>query len=114
MNQHEVLALAKSTGVLISGRAEFEEAVKLFGKLIIKRVAPRPLTKTQQIYLNALTEPKSLQDLADQFGCTAQNALKMVRVLECRKLVTKELLFKRNRGNGAWAFYYTVVKEKQA
>jgi hypothetical protein len=71
MNKQEILALAKRTNVHVSGRSDFEEAVKLFGKLIIKRVAPRPLTKTQQIYLNALTEPKSLQDLADQFGCTA-------------------------------------------
>jgi DNA-binding MarR family transcriptional regulator len=43
----------------------------------------------------------SLNDLADKFGCTPQNALKMIRALEARKLVTKEKLYRQ-----AWAFYY--------
>lgn len=109
MNPREVLTLAKQTGVLISSRPEYEEAVKLFSKLLINRVAPKPLTPTQQIYLAALTQPKSLRDLAEQFSCTPQNALKMLRVLEARGLVTKERRFKWRRGEcrGAWAFYYT-------
>lgn len=102
MDKHEVLSLAKTTGVMISARPEFEESVQKFGKLIIKRC--RPLTKTQQIYLDALTEPKSLKDLADQFGCTPQNALKMIRALEAKKLIKKEPLFKKHIG--AWAYYY--------
>jgi|DEB19_MinimDraft_3_1074340.scaffolds.fasta_scaffold27050_2 hypothetical protein len=106
MDNHEVLALAKKTGVMISGRPEFEESVRRLGKLIIKRVAPRPLTPTQLAYLEALGDRKSLQDLALQFGCTPQNALKMVRVLEARGLISKSLLFKRRLERGAWAYYY--------
>lgn len=102
MDKQEVLSLARSTGVMISGRPEFEESVKKFGRMIIKRL--QPLTKTQRTYLEALTEPKSLQDLAKQFGCTPQNALKMIRALEARKLIKKEPLFKKHIG--AWAYYY--------
>lgn len=100
MNQQEVLRLAKTMGVMISGRPEFEQSVAKFGKQIIKQFSP--LTKTQAIYLETLAEPKSLQNLADQFGCTPQNALKMIRSLEARKLVTKEKLFRHR----AWSFYY--------
>lgn len=104
MDKHEVLALARTMGVMVSGKPEFEEAVKRFSKVILKR--SRPLTKTQQLYLDALTEPKCLQDLANQFDCTPQNALKMIRVLETKKLISKELLFKRQ----VWAYYY--VRER--
>ena len=102
MNQQEVLMLAKTMGVMISGRPEFEQSVARFGKRIIKRF--RPLTKTQKIYLEALAEPKSLQNLADQFGCTTQNALKMIRALEARKLISKQKLFKQHVG--AWSYFY--------
>lgn len=104
MDKHEVLSLAKKSGVMISGRPEFEESVKRFGKLIIKRVGP--LTPTQLAYLEALGDWKSLQDLAHEFGCTPQNALKMVRVLEARGLISKSMLFKRRLERGAWAYYY--------
>lgn len=104
MNQQEVLRLAKSMGVLISSKQEFQASVKRFGSQIVKRF--KPLSKTQQMYLDALTEPKSLQDLADQFGCTPQNALKMMRALEARNLVTKQQRFKRRLDKGAWAWYY--------
>ena len=106
MNSHEVLALAKKAGVMISGRSEFEESVKQFGKLIIKRVVPRPLTPTQLAYLEALEDWKSLQDLSDEFNCTPQNALKMIRALEGRGLISKTSLFKRRLDRGAWAYYY--------
>lgn len=106
MDNHEVLALAKKAGVMISGRPEFEESVKQFGKLIIKRVAPRPLTPTQLAYLEALEDWKSLQDLSDEFNCTPQNALKMIRALEGRGLISKTSLFKRRLDRGAWAYYY--------
>jgi len=104
MNQQEVLRLAKSMGVLISSKQEFEASIKRFGSQIVKRF--KPLSKTQQVYLDALKEPKSLQDLADQFGCTPQNALKMMRALEARNLVTKQQRFKRRSDKGAWAWYY--------
>ena len=104
MNQQEVLRLAKSMGVLVSGKAEFTQSVARFGSVIVKRYTP--LTKTQQVYYDALTEPKSLQDLADQFGCTPQNALKMMRALEAKRLVSKTLRFKRRLDKGAWAYYY--------
>ena len=102
MNQQEVLMLAKTMGVMISGKPEFEQSIAKFGKQIIKQFSP--LTKTQAIYLEALTERKSLQNLADQFGCTPQNALKMIRSLESHKLITKEKLFKQHVG--AWSYYY--------
>ena len=102
MNQQEVLILAKKMGVMISLKPKFEQSVVKFGKQIIKQFSP--LTKTQAIYLDALAEPKSLQNLADQFGCTTQNALKMIRALEARKLISKEKLFKQHVG--AWSFYY--------
>lgn len=106
MNQQEILKLAKQSGVLISSRPEFEEAVKLFGKRLINKVSPRPLTPTQLAYLEALSDWKSLQDLAQQFNCTPQNALKMVRALEANKLISRTSWFKRGTGRGAWAFYY--------
>ena len=102
MNQQEVLMLAKKMGLMISGKPKFEQSVVKFGKQIIKQFSP--LTKTQTIYLDALAEPKSLQNLADQFGCTTQNALKMIRALEARKLISKEKLFKQHVG--AWCYYY--------
>jgi DNA-binding MarR family transcriptional regulator len=102
MNQQEVLILAKKMGVMISLKPKFEQSVVKFGKQIIKQFSP--LTKTQAIYLEALAEPKSLQNLADQFGCTTQNALKMIRALEARKLISKEKLFKQHVG--AWSYYY--------
>lgn len=102
MNQQEVLMLAKKMGLMISGKPKFEQSVVKFGKQIIKQFSP--LTKTQAIYLETLAEPKSLQNLADQFGCTTQNALKMIRALEARKLISKEKLFKQHVG--AWSYYY--------
>lgn len=102
MNQQEVLMLAKTMGVMISKKPEFEQSVAKFGKQIIKQF--RPLSKTQEIYLNALAEPKSLKNLADQFGCSPQNALKMIRSLEAHKLIVKEKLFKKHIG--AWSYYY--------
>lgn len=106
MKDSEVIKLAKQTGVLISLRSEYEEAVKLFAKKIIERVAPKPLTKSQKIYLNALDDWKSLENLAQEFNCTPQNALKMMRALEARGLVSKTSMFKRRLDRGAWAFYY--------
>ena len=102
MDKQEILVLARTMGVMVSGRPEFQASVEKFGKRLIKQF--RPLTKTQKIYLDALNEPKSLQNLADQFGCTTQNARKMIRSLEVRKLITKEKLFKQHIG--AWSYYY--------
>jgi hypothetical protein len=102
MDKQEILVLARTMGVMVSGRPEFQASVEKFGKRLIKQF--RPLTKTQKIYLDALAEPKSLQNLANQFGCTTQNALKMIRALEARKLISKEKLFKQHVG--AWSYYY--------
>jgi hypothetical protein len=102
MDKQEILTLARTMGVMVSGRPEFQASVEKFGKRLIRQF--RPLTKTQKIYLDALAEPKSLQNLADQFGCTPQNALKMIRALEARKLISKEKLFKQHVG--AWSYYY--------
>jgi predicted transcriptional regulator len=101
-NKQEILVLAKSMGVMVSSRPEFQASVEKFGKRLIRQY--KPLTKTQEIYLNALTKPKSLKNLADQFGCSPQNALKMIRSLEAHKLIVKEKLFKKHIG--AWSYYY--------
>jgi hypothetical protein len=106
MNQQQILDAAKRSGVLISGRDEFLKAVAQFGKLLINKAAPRPLTKTQKAYLAELSDWQSLNDLAHKFGCTPQNALKMIRVLEANRLISKTKLFKRRTDKGAWAFYY--------
>jgi DNA-binding MarR family transcriptional regulator len=106
MNQQQILDVAKRSGVLISGRDEFLKAVTQFGRLLINKAAPRPLTKTQRAYLAALDDWQSLQELANKFDCTPQNALKMVRVLQANRLISKTKLFKRRTNKGAWAFYY--------
>jgi predicted transcriptional regulator len=102
------MQLAKKHGVLLSNRAEYEEAFKLFLKQLLRKAAPRPLTRTQTEYLDVLDDWMSLQDLAKQFNCTPQNALKMVRALEERGLISKTSLFKRRslEDRGAWAWYY--------
>ena len=99
MNNAEILKLARQTGVLLSGRAEHEEAVKRFSKLLLNQ--HKALTPTQERYLQALDDWMSLADLAKRFSCTPQNALKMIRALEAKDLVDKTMLFR-----GTWAFYY--------
>ena len=99
MNNAEILKLARRTGVLLSGRAEHEEAVKRFSKLLLNQY--KTLTPTQERYLQSLDDWMSLADLAKSFSCTPQNALKMIRALEAKGLVVKTMLFR-----GAWAFYY--------
>ena len=99
MNNAEILKLARRTGVLLSGRAEHEEAVKRFSKLLLNQY--KTLTPTQERYLQALDDWMSLADLAKSFSCTPQNALKMIRALEAKDLVDKTMLFR-----GTWAFYY--------
>ncbi len=104
MNNAEILKLARRTGVLLSGRAEHEEAVKRFSKLLLNQY--KTLTPAQNRYLQALDDWMSLADLAKSFSCTPQNALKMMRALEAKGLVDKTKLFKRLTDHGAWAFYY--------
>ena len=99
MNNAEILKLARQTGVLLSGRAEHEEAVKRFSKLLLNRY--KALTRTQTEYFDVLDDWMSLADLAKRFSCTPQNALKMIRALEAKDLVDKTMLFR-----GTWAFYY--------
>ena len=99
MNHAEILKLARRTGVLLSGRAEHEEAIKRFSKLLLNPY--KTLTPAQERYLQALDDWMSLADLAKSFSCTPQNALKMIRALEAKGLVTKTKLFR-----GSWAFYY--------
>jgi DNA-binding MarR family transcriptional regulator len=97
MNQQQILSVAKQSGILISNRDEFLKAVTKFARSFI----PKPMTRTQMTYLAALDDWMSLNDLANKFGCTSQNALKMIRALEARKLITKEKLYRKT-----WAFYY--------
>ena len=104
MNNAEILELARRTGVLLLGRAEHEEAVKRFSKLLLNQY--KALTRTQTEYFDVLDDWMSLADLAKRFSCTPQNALKMIRALEAKGLVDKTKLFKRLTDHGAWAFYY--------
>ena len=60
MNHQQILDVAKRSGVLISGRDEFLKAIAQFGKLLINKAAPRPLTKTQKAYLAELNDWQSL------------------------------------------------------
>lgn len=99
MNQQQILSAAKQSGVLISHRDEFLKSVEKFGRLMLNK--SKPLTPTQTAYLAALDDQMSLNDLASKFGCTPQNALKMIRALEARKLVTKEKLYRKS-----WAYHY--------
>jgi len=95
----QILSIAKQSGVLISNRDEFLKSVEKFGRLMLNK--SKPLTPTQTAYLAALDDQMSLNDLSNKFGCTPQNALKMIRALEARNLVTKEKLYRKS-----WAYYY--------
>jgi len=70
--------------------------------------APKPLTPTQRVYLDYLTEFRSLKDLAHQFGCTTEGARKHIKVLHARGLIKRECFFKwiKGRQKGAWAWHY--------
>lgn len=67
----------------------------------------KPLTKTENIYLAHLTEPCSLIDLANHFGCTTEGARKHLKSLMAKGLISRELRYKWTEGrHGAWAWYY--------
>jgi len=68
----------------------------------------RPLTATQQAYLNVLHQPRSLNDLAAIFHCTTEGARKHLKALMSRGLITRDARFRRKsvRDKGAWAWYY--------
>ena len=93
------LSLLGEQACCYRGRAEHEEAVKRFSKLLLNQY--KTLTPTQERYLQVLDDWMSLADLAKRFSCTPQNALKMIRALEAKDLVDKTMLFR-----GTWAFYY--------
>jgi len=72
---------------------------------------PKPLTTTQKIYLEVLSEPHSLRQLAKRFNCTTEGARKHVKALVNQRLVTSAIMFKHEKGRkGAWAKYYRSIK----
>ena len=65
------------------------------------------ISGTQRAYLEYLSEPRSLTELAAHFECTTEGARKHVKALLRRDLITYEMQFKRKEGQkGAWAKYY--------
>jgi predicted HTH transcriptional regulator len=106
-----VMELARESGF---ASKMYEKPLQEFAKLIITIANPRQITKTQKIYLQAIAQPKTLQDLAKQFGCTTEGARKHLKALIQRGLADKEIRFQKRSGRdkGAWAFHY-IAKEKR-
>lgn len=101
MTRTEILRMAQNVGL---GR--HPNQVEALARQILHRT--KPLTPTQRVYLDYLTEFRSLKDLAHQFGCTTEGARKHIKVLHARGLIKRECFFKwiRGRQRGAWAWYY--------
>ena len=103
MTRAEILRLAHNVGL---GRHP-DQVEALVRQILCKT---KPLTPTQRVYLDYLTEFRSLKDLARQFGCTTEGARKHIKALHARGLIDRECFFKWVKGQqrGAWAWYYTA------
>jgi predicted ArsR family transcriptional regulator len=100
MTRTEILRMANNVGL---GRHldQIEAIVRQV------RRKTKPLTPTERVYLEHLTEPRSLRDLSAHFGCTTEGARKHLKALDAHGLITRELRFKWANGKrGAWAWYY--------
>ncbi|NDD54219.1 hypothetical protein EBZ39_10150 [bacterium] len=101
MTRTEILRMANNVGL---GRHldQIEAIVRQV------RRKTKPLTPTERVYLDYLTEFRSLKDLAHQFGCTTEGARKHIKVLYARGLIRRESFFKwiKGRQKGAWAWHY--------
>ena len=104
MTRQEILRMARNLGL-----NQHPDQIEALARQILNK--SKPLTKTQEVYLEHLSEPRSLKDLAQHFGCTPEGARKHLKVLGSRKLVTRELRYKWGNGRGAWAWQYQA-KEK--
>jgi len=100
MTRTEILRMANNVGL---GR--HTDQVKWLVKQILRK--HKPLTKTEKIYLAHLTQPYSLIELSEHFGCTTEGARKHLKALMARGLVERESKYKWVNGkHGAWAWYY--------
>ena len=87
------------------GLVHHTDQVKALVRQILRK--HKPLTKTEQTYLNYLTQPYSLNDLSAHFGCTTEGARKHLKVLMARGLIERESRYRWTEGrHGAWAWYY--------
>jgi predicted ArsR family transcriptional regulator len=100
MNGAEIQRMAHNLGLV-----HHTDQVKALVRQILRK--HKPLTKTEQMYLNHLTQPFSLIELSEHFGCTTEGARKHLKVLMSKGLVERESRYRWTEGrHGAWAWYY--------
>jgi predicted ArsR family transcriptional regulator len=100
MNGAEIQRMAHNLGLV-----HHTDQVKVLVRQILRK--HKPLTKTEKMYLNYLTQPYSLNDLSAHFGCTTEGARKHLKVLMSKGLIERESRYRWTEGrHGAWAWYY--------
>jgi predicted ArsR family transcriptional regulator len=100
MNGAEIQRMAHNLGLV-----HHTDQVKALVRQILRK--HKPLTKTEQMYLNHLTQPFSLIELSEHFGCTTEGARKHLKVLMSKGLIERESRYRWTEGrHGAWAWYY--------
>ena len=100
MNGAEIQRMAHNLGLV-----HHTDQVKVLVRQILRK--HKPLTKTEQMYLNHLTQPFSLIELSEHFGCTTEGARKHLKVLMSKGLIERESRYRWTEGrHGAWAWYY--------
>jgi predicted ArsR family transcriptional regulator len=100
MNGAEIQRMAHNLGLV-----HHTDQVKWLVRQILRK--HKPLTKTEKMYLNHLTQPYSLIELSKHFGCTTEGARKHLKVLMSKGLIERESRYRWAEGrHGAWAWYY--------
>ena len=100
MNGAEIQRMAHNLGLV-----HHTDQVKALVRQILRK--HKPLTKTEKMYLNHLTQPYSLIELSTHFGCTTEGARKHLKVLMSKGLIERESRYRWTEGrHGAWAWYY--------
>jgi predicted ArsR family transcriptional regulator len=100
MTDVEIQRMAHNLGLV-----HHTDQVKVLVRQILRK--HKPLTKTEKIYFNHLTQPYSLIELSEHFGCTTEGARKHLKVLMSKGLIERESRYRWIEGrHGAWAWYY--------
>ena len=100
MNGAEIQRMAHNLGLV-----HHTDQIRSLVRQILRK--HKPLTKTEKMYLNYLTQPYSLNDLSAHFGCTTEGARKHLKVLMSKGLIERESRYRWTEGrHGAWAWYY--------
>jgi predicted ArsR family transcriptional regulator len=100
MTDVEIQRMAHNLGLV-----HHTDQVKVLVRQILRK--HKPLTKTEKIYFNHLTQPYSLIELSEHFGCTTEGARKHLKVLMSKGLIERESRYRWTEGrHGAWAWYY--------